>query len=116
MGASGVGFLILSLLPSIAAMFTTGDFGLLIGVNIWVSLGVAFAVGVGAGVTVLSSGLSGESIMLAFILAFSATLFAILSWNVLAVMNDLPYGIPAIITGFSAFFFALGVFFLATKS
>jgi hypothetical protein len=114
MGAGGALFLILAFVPVIAVMFMTGDFTPFLGANLWFSLGLSFAVGVGAGVTVLSSGLSGASIMLAFVLGFSTTLYVVVTTNALTAIADMPYDFAAILGGFSVFFFVLGVFFIAS--
>jgi hypothetical protein len=112
---SGPAFLLLSFAPIFAVIFMTGDFSSITGANLWISLSAAFVVGVAAGITVLSSGLSGVSIMMAFILAFSTTLYAIFTLSVLGILSGLPYTFGAIIEGFSAFFFVLGIFFITAS-
>jgi hypothetical protein len=109
---AGVTLIIIALLPVFAAMITTGDFGLLTGNTLWITLGVAFAVGVAAGITVLSSGLSGESIAMAFVLAFGTSLYIAFVSVTITDLANIPYGGGAIISGLSVLCYVLGLFFL----
>jgi len=112
--ASGLGasLLIIAIVPIMAAMVITGNFGLLTGANLWYTLGLAFAVGVGAGITVLGSGLSSESIVLAFTLAFGTTLYGLFVGVTIADIPAIPYNGGAIISGFSLLFYVVGMFLI----
>lgn len=109
---AGVSLLVMAMVPVLASMVVTGNFGLITGANLWITLGVAFAVGVAAGITVFSSGLSDMSIFFAFILAFGTTLYGLFVSVTIVSMSLIPYNGGAIIGGFSLLFYALGLFFL----
>jgi hypothetical protein len=110
----GIILIICAMVPVFAAMIIAGDFRVLEGSNLWVTLGVAFTVGLAAAITAIGSGLNTFGTMLTFILSFATALYVLFIGVTIAPMLQIPYSGGAIIDGISLFLYAIGVFAIAT--
>ena len=121
----GIGpfLMFLGLSPVLAGMILTGTYGIipdgagfdiLTGANLWVSFGVAIALGLIAAITAVGSGLNTYGTSLTFIITFATTLYMLFMVSSANLLNGIPYGFNFAIDGGAAFCYVVGLFFLIT--
>ena len=106
-----------------ASMLLTGTYGIipggsgwdiLSGANLWISFGVAIALGLVAAITAVGSGLNTYGTSLTFIITFATTLYVLFMLSTANILNGIPYGFNYAIDGMAAFCYVVGLFFLIT--
>jgi hypothetical protein len=113
---TGMYLIFLGVIPVFAAMVASNNFGTLTGADLWTSLAVALAIGAVAAITAVGSGLNTYGTFLAFTASFATVLYLTFVAAAVSLFSSIPYGLGAILGGFSLFCYVVGLYAVLTSS